>query len=116
MSDWLPSVVSILVVFLGSGAGWFLLSHQRRKLEAESTDIISGAAVEVVKALKVEVADLRETVGKLETEMRALKAQNALLQCEIDDLRRGARRLQGQIEALGQPPVWTVPPITQEPA
>src|SRR5512139_1702953 len=91
MADWLPFLSAIIVAILGSGAGYLLLSRQRRKLEAESTDIITGAAVELVKSLKTEVADLRAHVNELDAEIVRLKESNRRLQCELDEQKRTHR-------------------------
>jgi septal ring factor EnvC (AmiA/AmiB activator) len=108
------NVAAILIALIALIPSVLVYARERRKTQAEAADIVTGAAVDLVKQLKTEVAELRAHVGSLEADVARLKAENAQLKAGLEDLRRGARRLQGQIEALGQPPVWTVPAESRE--
>lgn len=103
------SIAAIVVAVIALVPSLLLYARERRKTEAESTDIVTGAAIDLVKQLKIENSELRAHVTNLETDVNRLKTDIAQLRACVEELRRGAKRLQGQIESMGQPPVWTVP-------
>jgi peptidoglycan hydrolase CwlO-like protein len=103
------NIVAIVVAFLALIPSVLLYNRERRKTQAETTDILTGAALDLVKQLKTEVTELRAYVASLDAEIGRLKLENAQLRHRVDELTRGAKRLQGQVEAMGQPPSWTVP-------
>lgn len=103
------SIVAIVLALIAILPSVFLYTRERRKADAESVDLVTGAAIDLVKQLKSEVAELRAHVMELEREVNRLKQENESLRACFQELRRGARRLQGQVEAMGQLPVWTVP-------
>ncbi len=124
----------MVVALVMSVGGWFLLSRQRAKLQAEirKTDAntvatITGAAKTVIEKLEASVERLERKVEKLEQEDRektttieaqehridALEGEVKLVKRrmrEVSDLNvellKGSGLLSEQIRSFGEEPIW----------
>ena len=92
-------IAGIVVAVLGNAAGLLLWRSQKKKLQADATGILTTAAVGMVQRGEKRVLDLESAVEELRQRVRVLEDEN---EC----LRRGASRLEGQVESLGHAPVW----------
>lgn len=99
METWSAIVAGLLVALIGNGAALFLWRSQKRKLEADAADILTGAAGRMVKRWEQRVLDLERELKELKKRVRVLEEEN---EC----LREGAGKLEGQVESLGGVPVW----------
>ena len=107
MPEWVALVVGVLVALAsGSGTAWFLLRSQRGKLNADSgktraeaADVLTGAALEIVRRQE-------SRVEKLEARVEELEERVAVLERENRQLLYGTTKLTAQLLDLGHKPMW----------
>lgn len=107
MPDWVGVVAGVLVALAsGSGTAWFLLRSQRGKLNADSgktraeaADVLTGAALEIVRRQEARVEKLEDRVEELESRVEVLEKENR-------QLLYGTTRLTAQLLDLGHKPLW----------
>lgn len=103
MPDWMQYAVVIIAAVVASGAGWFLIRSQRASNQASASSTLTGAAMDMVERWQTRIE-------KLEVRVEYLGERVKMLEQENYNLRQGIARLEGQLMALGQKPIWTPPP------
>lgn len=91
--QWENIIISVITVIVGQG---LLLLASRRKTVAETTDIITKAAGNIVEALKGEISRLEVLVDRQRQEIHSLGLQVSTLRVEV-------RRLGGDPDMLLNP-------------
>lgn len=104
VEQWIPLIAAVAVALVANGAGYLLLRSQRGTNRANAADKLTGAAGRMVERWEARVQELETKVDELEKRVNILEGEN-------HTLRQGAKRLQGQVESLGQPPVWRLQDI-----
>lgn len=102
-----PEWVTVLIAGASAVVGWFVSQATKRKLGAEADATLSGAAMEMVRQGREDMAALRKENATLREELTALKCQVSQLQSDVALLRAGVTVLQHQVRELGQEPAWT---------
>ena len=105
MPEWVPTVAAILVALIANGAGFILLRSQRNKTNADAADVLTGSALKMVQRWEARVRVLEERVDVLEKRVKTLEEEN-------EELTRGARRLEGQLDSMDIEPVWRLRNLT----
>jgi len=65
MNEWLVTAlisgaVTLIVALVANGVGLLLWKPRRKKLEAEATDILTGTAMDLIKEMKEQIAEISE--------------------------------------------------------
>jgi len=125
MDNWLATAlisgaVTLVVALVANGVGFLLWRPQRKKLEAEAADILTGTAMDLIREMKEQIAELQESdkqkeqqIIELQGRIDDLRERVRVLEKENAYLREGAMQLENQVVDLGREPVWTVPRGTQ---
>ena len=117
MNEWMPAitaVTAITVALLSGGLTALLLwRSNRKKVEAEAADILTGAALDIVKALRTRIDMLeseseqtRKRIAKLERRVEVLEGEVECLQEQKRGLELGNAALSDQLESEGLVPLW----------
>lgn len=111
-----PLVATLLGTLLMNAGGWYLARSARRKIEAEAASsgadaakTIMGTAMTMVKHWEGRVKALELEVDELRAEIDSLMKLVSQLRVENNELHNGGTRLAGQLESVGQVPVWRPP-------
>jgi len=125
MNEWLVTAlisgaVTLIVALVANGVGLLLWKPRRKKLEAEATDILTGTAMDLIKEMKEQIAELQESdelkeqqIIKLQRRIDDLRERVKVLEKENAYLREGAMQLENQVVELGREPIWKVPRRTR---
>ena len=125
MNEWLVTAlisgaVTLIVALIANGVGLLLWKPRRKKLEAEATDILTGTAMDLIKEMKEQIAELQESdelkeqqIIKLQRRIDDLRERVKVLEKENAYLREGAMQLENQVVELGREPIWKVPRRTR---
>lgn len=95
MADWLPPVLAVATAIILNAGGWFLVSRQKRKIEAETVltraearktdadtaDTLTGASMKIVDRLQKDV----ERQGKQIDELRVENARKDIVIAELEE-------------------------------
>ena len=105
-------IVALLVAGIPTTVSWFLARSQRRKTDADAADVLTGAALKIVKELQGQVDKLERHVTKLEKELEFQKgALKTMTELNVG-LLRGTIILTEQLIGLGEEPCWAITGIS----
>jgi len=125
VDEWLVTAlisgtVTLVVALIANGVGFLLWKPQRKKIEAEAADILTGTAMDLIKEMKEQIAELQESdelkeqqIIKLQRRIDDLRERVKALEEENAYLREGAMQLESQVVDLGREPIWKVPRRTR---
>ena len=105
-------IVALLVAGIPTTVSWFLARSQRRKTDADTADVLTGAALKIVEKLQTQVEKLEKKVLVLEGD---LKIQRGALKTMTElnvGLLRGTIILTEQLIGLGEEPCWAITGIS----
>lgn len=115
MENWFTVIiVPIVIAILVNGTGFLLWRSQRDKTRAEAADVITDSSLKIVKRMERRVCELEVDMEQQRANSAAQAIQIVNLNRLVDDLRRGANRVIGQLVSLGHEPVWR-PEESKEP-
>lgn len=104
----LPAVVAIVVAIISSAGTWFLVKPQRAKTTAEAADVLTGAALNLVKQLQLQIAELEKDVEALQHSVERQRDRIRVVTKLNARLLQGASLLVTQLVESGQEPVWRI--------
>lgn len=96
-------VFALVMAIIGSLGGFgalFLVTRQRRKLSAETTQILTSAAVALVKPMEDRLARTERDHRAVDVRMKRAESEVNRLRTEVSDVRAENRRLRGQLRRL----------------
>lgn len=101
LPDW-----SIILAIVSALTAFYAAMTARKESDAKAEASVSGAALELVQALKVEMAEVKVDNSKMKGEMDTLRDRVACLESEREELLAGITMLCHQLESVGHRPVW----------
>ena len=121
----ISGIVTLIIAVLVNLPGWLQWRSQRKKVDAETGGILTGTALDMVRALKIEVKELQEhdkikteEVKELQERDKVKTEQIKILTKRVETLEEekallieGALKLESQVEELDETPVYRVPRI-----
>lgn len=126
--DWgnVGSLLAVIVTFITMIIAWKKYPHEIKNTENEAADVVTDAAIKLLKPLQDRIDELeaekidmekvlKARIKELDGRVRELEKQLKLFEDTFDIEVRGAKKLYHQVRSLGGIPVHTPPGIDKEP-
>lgn len=105
------ALMSLVGIVVGAGIGSIGVFLSRRKIQAEAADLVTQAALSLVKPLEERVTKLSKEVDGLRLDLEHERETSRLYRKTLDDWREGFEELDCQMRENDITPRWKPSPI-----